>query len=477
MRNIQPFNGFAPMQDIERLLNKMFPKNSALVLILLHARKLDGRFYLSGGLWSVLWPGSTIPAVFPKTMKCLSVLHKLFAPLLPSARCSSGFSLLVQLLKLSLAIENNSEQDLSFYSGTLGYSCNSINGYMVDDGYMNADIAAGKKANETVSFSVDELTLLGFSDIADIELGFSITDSKYNDYLQTGPRQLKTSLADSYDYEADTYRQVLASNMPALGFTLDCNSEEMAFDQKGICVVSQALVTNSSGEQTLLAEVENTSSNMVYVSVGNVSMNGLGVQSGTWSTDWVSAGKRGIITMNLSSMLDESYRASFGLADIGQITYTLELKDSDRDTLVIPQTLTLAVPGGNTAYDASGEELYQEDGIRIVSKSKGLAPDSFELSDDIHLLLLVENDTNQTLTFDVDYDSVSVNGYMTDFICYSRTVTPGGSGVLDVELMGSSLEKNGIARLEDITEVELTVEAKNDNYKTIAKPVITAKGN
>ena len=99
LRNIQPFNGFAPMQDIERLLNKMFPKNSALVLILLHARKLDGRFYLSGGLWSVLWPGSTIPAVYPKTMKCLSVLHKLFAPLLPSALYSSGFSLLVQLLK------------------------------------------------------------------------------------------------------------------------------------------------------------------------------------------------------------------------------------------------------------------------------------------------------------------------------------------------------------------------------------------
>ena len=102
LRNIQPFNGFAPMQDIERLLNKMFPKNSALVLILLHARKLDGRFYLSGGLWSVLWPGSTIPAVFPKTMKCLSVLHKLFAPLLPSALYSSGFSLLVQLLTMSL---------------------------------------------------------------------------------------------------------------------------------------------------------------------------------------------------------------------------------------------------------------------------------------------------------------------------------------------------------------------------------------
>jgi len=262
--------------------------------------------------------------------------------------------------------------------------------------------------------------------------------------------------------------------LSSLSFTIDCDSEEMAYDQKGIRVVSQTLATNSGGEQALLVEVENTSSDMVYVSVGDVSMNGLGVQSGTWSTDWVSAGKRRVITMNLSNMLDESYRAAFGLENIGQVTYSFEPKDIDRDTLVIPQMLTLAVPGGNASFDASGEDLYQEDGVHIVSK--GLVPDSFELSDDIHLLLLVENGTSEQLTFDIDYDSVSVNGYMADFICYSRTAAPGGSGVLDVALMGSSLEENGIAGLEDITEVELTVEAKNDNYKTVAKPVVTVTG-
>jgi hypothetical protein len=380
-------------------------------------------------------------------------------------------------VKLSLAIENNSSQDLSFYSGTSGYNCNSINGYMVDGGYLNADIAAGKKSNETVSFSVDQLTLFGLSEIADIELGFNITDSNYDDYLRTGPRQLKTSAADSYDYKLDTYRQAIENHVleNALGFTLDCDSEEVVFDQKGIRVVSQVLTTNTNGEQALLVEVENTTSNTVYTSVGNISLNGLSVQSGTWSTDWISGGKRRIIAMNLSNMLNESYRAAFGLENIGQVAYTFEPKDSDRDTLVVPQTLTLTVPSGSASYDGSGEELYQEDGIHIVSK--GLAPDSFELSDDIHLLLLVENGTNQALTFDIDYDSVSVNGFMTDFICYSRTVTPGGSGVLDVELMGSSLEENGTAELESIEEVELTVEVKNDSYKTVAKPVVTARGN
>jgi len=308
-------------------------------------------------------------------------------------------------VKLNLTIENNSSQDLSFHSGTLGYNCNSVNGYMVDDGYLNADIAAGKKANETVSFSVEELTLLGFSDIADIELGFSISDNNYDDYLKTGPRQLKTSIADSYDYGTDTYRQAMANSVltSALGFTIDFDSEKAVYDQEGIRVVSQTLATNSSGEQALLVEVENTSSDMVYVSVGDISMNGLSVQSDTWSTDWISAGKRQVITMSLSDMLDESYRAAFGLENIGQIAYSFEPIDIDRDTLVVPQVLTLTVPSGNTSYDASGEDLYQEDGVHIVSK--GLAPDSFELSDDIHLLLMVENGTSEELYFDIGYDS------------------------------------------------------------------------
>ena len=35
---------------------------------------------------------------------------------------------------LDLTIENNSGKTLSFVSGSLGYSCNSISGYMVNDG-------------------------------------------------------------------------------------------------------------------------------------------------------------------------------------------------------------------------------------------------------------------------------------------------------------------------------------------------------
>lgn len=172
--------------------------------------------------------------------------------------------------------------------------------------------------------------------------------------------------------------------------------------------------------------------------------------------------------MNLYSMF--SYLELFGLNEIGSVAYSFKIMDMDRDVLVIPPTLTFSIPGKEASYDASGTDLYQQEGIRIVAK--GLAEDTFEYCDDLHLLLLIENNSSLQLQFDADYNSVSVNGYMTSFICYSQTVAPGGTTVLDVELMGYSLEKNGIAGLGDITEVELTIKIRNDNYKTISEPVV-----
>ena len=92
-------------------------------------------------------------------------------------------------VELELTIENNSGKDLSFISGSVGYNCNSINGYMVRDGYLNCDVADEKKANDSISFSYDGLMLYGIHEIADIEIGFDMSDEDYN-HTYSGPRQL-----------------------------------------------------------------------------------------------------------------------------------------------------------------------------------------------------------------------------------------------------------------------------------------------
>ncbi|MFR1989821.1 MAG: hypothetical protein ACLS3C_07075 [Oscillospiraceae bacterium] len=46
---------------------------------------------------------------------------------------------------LKLSLENNSDKTLTFSTNTLGFSGNSINGFMIPDGYFNSEIAPGKK--------------------------------------------------------------------------------------------------------------------------------------------------------------------------------------------------------------------------------------------------------------------------------------------------------------------------------------------
>jgi len=98
-RNIHLSSASVPMQGIAKRLNRMSPVNWALELIFQYALNPGGRSCPSGGSLGALWPGSTIPAVFPKIMRCLSVLPRLFALFPLFVLCSKGFSLLVQFLR------------------------------------------------------------------------------------------------------------------------------------------------------------------------------------------------------------------------------------------------------------------------------------------------------------------------------------------------------------------------------------------
>ncbi len=89
---------------------------------------------------------------------------------------AAGLSYTDYSAEIALCIENTGSADLSVTSGTIGYACNSVNGFMVDDGYLNCDVTAGNSANETVSLSYDSLLLLGIDSLAEIELGFAVSD-------------------------------------------------------------------------------------------------------------------------------------------------------------------------------------------------------------------------------------------------------------------------------------------------------------
>ena len=89
----------------------------------------------------------------------------------------------------------------------------------------------------------------------------------------------------------------------------------------------------------------------------------------------------------------------------------------------------------------------------------------------MYVLLLAENSSGKTLSIDDVYDSLSVNGFMTDYSYYSKELRNGESAVLEIKLRESSLEDNKISSISDVKEVELSFEIK-EGRNTIDTPVI-----
>ncbi len=374
-------------------------------------------------------------------------------------------------VELDVFIENNSDKDLSFVSGSIGYSCNSINGYMVNDGYLNCDVASGKKANDTISFSYDSLMIYGINEIADIEIGFDIGDDDFND-IYTGPCALTTSAFDAHDYDTDLYQKIITSDaaINTYNYEMSAFSQDALYDVNGVKLLSSGIIVNKDGETSLLLELENTTSDIVNVITSEISLNGLLVYSSNYSSDTINPGKKAIVDIMTSSILDSEYWSVYGIEEIGSIGLALNQRDSEGNDITDKTNIEVTIPDAKSEFDASGTEVYNNNGLRIVAKS--VLEDSSEYGGDMHVLLLAENTSGKTLEVNDEYDSVSVNSVMTDYFFSGEEIADGKSAVLDIELEESSLEDNGFTSSSDITEVEISLDI-SDEDDTIDSPIIT----
>lgn len=372
---------------------------------------------------------------------------------------------------LELLIENNSGKDLSFISGSVGYNCNSINGYMIREGYLNCDVADGKKANAVIQFNYDTLMLYGIHEIADIEIGFDIADDEYN-HTYSGPRQLKTSAFDLHDYKTDPYQDAITSNaaMSTYGYDMSCFSKEALYDKNGVKLLSSGVMTNQDGDSILLLELENTNEYVVYISTSNIGINGLVVNSSIWSSSTINPGKRCILDVQLSSVFDTAYWGVYGIRDVGTVSLYLGQYGEDGDELAAETPVEIAVPGTSAQFDVSGNEIYNDNGLRIVAKT--VLEEASEYSADFYVMLLAENNSGNLFTIRDVYDSLSVNGFMTDYSYYSQDVKGGESAVLTIKLRESSLEENRISSPSDIEEIEVSFEIA-EGYTVIDEPTLT----
>lgn len=213
--------------------------------------------------------------------------------------------------ELNLLIENNSGKDLTFQCRDV-----SVNGYMVSN-MMSVDVLNGKKANDSVTFMTSDLEKCGITAIADIQLSFYAFDSDWEDYLETEMIQLKTSIADTYEYTFD-------------------DSGEVAYNADGIKIVVKGLKEDSIFGPSIVVFIENTGDKNVTVQTRDASINGFMVDP-MFSTD-VIAGKRAIDEITfLKSELEENEITKIESAEL-----SFHIFDSESwDTIVDTDTVTI----------------------------------------------------------------------------------------------------------------------------------------
>ncbi len=232
-------------------------------------------------------------------------------------------------VNLSVTLENNKETDLSFLCGTMGYCVNSINGYAVCEGYLNEDIVAGDSVTKDITFPIDNLNAYGITKIADVIIGFQIQDADYN-YFYTGPLQIKTSIADSYDYSTNTYREVIKSGAYENRFEYSLNNldEKVLFDEGEVSIVSTAVLTNKDNDPILLVEMKSDSAEIVRFKIKDMYINGKSVYESMWSGNMIPSEKTFVESINLSK-LAQKYEGNFDdVSTISEIKFTFSIENA-----------------------------------------------------------------------------------------------------------------------------------------------------
>ena len=177
--------------------------------------------------------------------------------------------------EVKLLIENNSGKSLTFQCRNA-----SVNGYMVDT-MMSVNVADGKKANDSITFSVDSILRCGIEAVADIEFSLIVFDTdSFDTYLESPPISLKSANADKYNYVFD-------------------DSGTLVYDENGIKIVVKGLESSGYGDQSVVVYIENNTQNVITVQARDVSVNGFMI-SPIFSTT-VSAGKHAISDVNFMS--------------------------------------------------------------------------------------------------------------------------------------------------------------------------------
>ena len=258
-------------------------------------------------------------------------------------------------LCLNLTLTNKTSKPISATAGTLGFSANYINNYMVNDGYLAADLEANETTEKTVYFDALELQGLGITKIGEIGLGILVKnnqtskDFSSSDYSQIAQQvvALKTNQYASADMNSNTYAEAINNQvyLAQIGGTMLKFDGNGGFNQSGISIQSIALLKNSEDEKIVLVEIQNNTNELVAARSSDVTINGEMAYEGSWTSTALAPHKIGLMAINLNdieemvSAYGDDGPVDFGLESISNVGIEFAVYDKKFNTVVSPVEL------------------------------------------------------------------------------------------------------------------------------------------
>lgn len=372
---------------------------------------------------------------------------------------------------IDFTFENNTGKNISIVSGSIGYSCNAVNKCMITGAYINSDITAGAKAVEEMVIDLIELQMYGITEVSEIEVGFAISDGNNNE-VYTGPLSIKTSANDYDSSEINFINSIQNKELQdGMGYSVEYVSEDKVFDNASVSVTSESFVTTSDGERMLLMELNNTSDSQLIFCTQKISVNGIKLYETLWSSYKINAGSKGIEEITIDDVVDKEILEKYGIKDISSISVYGSVKDAKGNSVVKPTEFNITVSSKESKADVSGTEVYNSNNIKIISKGFWQSGDEYD--DDIHLLLLVQNDSADEINVESEYDTLTLNSIMTDNTSDDCTVSPSSYGIMDIEIGSYDYEDTGITGVKDIKTATLEFKITTSSGKEIDSPKIT----
>lgn len=231
--------------------------------------------------------------------------------------------------------------------------------------------------------------------------------------------------------------------------------EQVLIDQHDIKITATTMEYDSLWGEGIKLLIENNSTKNIGVGCNALIVNDYMI-SDLFSSS-IASGKKANETMYFSS----SQLEAAGITNIGQIEIYFHFYDSDSyETLFDSEKIvikTSVYDNMDTTANVNGEELYNQDGVRIIGQY--VDENSFWGT---AVLLYIENTSGQNVG--ISCDNMSINGFMvTPF--FSSTVYDGKKSYDDITIFSSDLEENNIDSVEDI-ELNFHI-YDSDSYSTI----------